>query len=35
MAARIFVDKMTDFCLKRRLDKDDFESDLETFSPYK
>ena len=30
MTARIFVDKMKRYSLKRRLDKDDFENDLET-----
>ena len=33
MAARIFVDKMKRFSLKKRLDEDDFENDLEAFFP--
>ena len=33
MAARIFVDKMKRFSLKRRLDENDFENDLEAFFP--
>ena len=33
MAARIFVDKVKRFSLKRRLDENDFENDLEAFFP--
>ena len=33
MEVRIFVDKMKRFSLKRRLDEDHFENDLETFFP--
>ena len=33
MAARIFVDKMKRFSIKRRLDEDDFENDLEMLFP--
>ena len=33
MGARFFVDKMERFSLKRRLDEDDFENDLEAFLP--
>ena len=33
MAARIFVDKMKCFSLKRRLGENDFENDLEILSP--
>ena len=33
MAARIFVDKMKRFSLKRRLGENDFENDLEAFFP--
>ena len=33
MAARIFVDKMKRFCLKRSLHEDYFETDLKAFFP--
>ena len=33
MAVKIFVDKMKLFSLKRRLDDDDFENDLEALFP--